>query len=191
MSESNQYLILIRHSRSQPIPGVDAQRWPLAAEGQERAAALAPRLAPYRPGVIFSSYERKAVQTAQIMAEALHIPYVLWPGLHEHVRTAVPYFDRATFLDLMHEFFARPDELIFGGETANEARARFEHALDDLLGSYPRRTIAAVSHGTVLSLFLAPLARRQPFDLWQRLGEPAYAALQLPSRELLELAETV
>lgn len=188
---ADQYLILIRHSQSQPIPGVDAQRWPLAAEGQERAAALAPRLDRYGPGVIFSSYERKAVQTAQIVAKGLHIPYVLWPGLHEHVRTAVPYFDRATFLGLIQDFFARPDELIFGGETANQTLSRFEQALDDLLGSYPRRTIAAISHGTVLSLYLAPFAHRDAFELWQRLGEPAYAVLQLPSFELVKLVESL
>jgi broad specificity phosphatase PhoE len=188
---AEQYLILIRHSQSQPIPGVDAQRWPLAPEGQGRAAALAPRLARYQPGVVFSSYERKAVQTAQIVAEGLHIPYVLWPGLHEHVRTAVPYFDRATFLNLVQDFFARPDELIFGSESANQTLTRFEDALDDLVSSYPRRTIAAVSHGTVLSLYLAPVAGRDPFEFWQSLGEPAFAVLRLPSFELVELVESL
>jgi broad specificity phosphatase PhoE len=187
---SEHHLILIRHSQSLPLQGIDAQRWPLAPEGEERAAALAPRIAPYAPGLVFASYERKAVQTAQILAEALHVPYVLWPGLHEHVRTAVPYFDRTTFLNLVEEFFTRPDDLIFGGETANGAHRRFRAALDDLLGAYPGRTIAAVSHGTVLSLFLAPRAGLDPFTLWQRLGEPAYAVLQLPSLDLVELVES-
>jgi broad specificity phosphatase PhoE len=189
MQDDERYLILIRHSQSQPLPGIDAQRWPLAVEGRERAAALPPRLAPYRPGIIFSSYERKAVQTAQVVAHALTLPYVLWPGLHEHDRTAIPYYDRETFLTLVQRFFDRPDELIFGHESASAALNRFQLALDDLLDAYPRRTVAAVSHGTVLTLFLAPRAKVDPFRLWQRMGQPAFAVLQRPGLELVEMVE--
>ena len=188
---SDSYLILIRHSVSQPVNGIDAQRWPLAAEGKERAAALAPRIAPYHPQIIFTSYERKAVQTAEMIAGELKVPYVLWPGLHEHDRTAIPYYDRATFLGLVQDFFNRPDELVFGLETATAALARFRAALDDLLDAYPNRTIAAVSHATVLTLLLAPLSGADPFTFWDRLGMPAYAVLQRPGLELVELVETV
>lgn len=186
---TDSYLILIRHSQSQPVTGIDAQRWPLAEEGKERATAIAPRIAPYKPAIVFCSYERKAVQTAQIVAEELHVPYVLWPGLHEHDRTAIPFYDRATFLQLVRDFFARPDELVFGLETASGALARFQAALDDLLDAYPGRTIAAVSHGTVLTLLLAHRAGVAPFAFWERLGMPAYAILQRPNLELVELVE--
>lgn len=189
MADDEQYLILIRHSQSQPVEGVDAQRWGLSAEGLEQTSVLAPRLAPYRPSIIFSSYERKAVQTAEAVAKALDVPVVLWPGLHEHERTAVPYFDRETFLALVHRFFERPDELVFGQESAERALTRFKNALYDLLDAYPRRTVAVVSHGTVLTLLLAPLVGVAPFAFWERLGMPAYAVLSRPSLELVEMVE--
>jgi len=191
MPDDDQYLILIRHCTSQPVDGVDAQRWPLAPEGVKQAEALAPRLAPYRPSIIFSSYERKAVQTAEVIARALDLPYVLWPGLHEHDRTAIPYYDRDTFLELVHRFFEQPDALVFGHETATRALTRFQTALHDLMSAYPQRTVGVVSHGTVLTLLLAPLSGIDPFTLWDRLGMPAYAVLTRPSLELVELVEMI
>jgi len=191
MPDDDQYLILIRHCTSQPVDGVDAQRWPLAPEGVKQAEALAPRLAPYRPSIIFSSYERKAVHTAEVIARALDLPYVLWPGLHEHDRTAIPYYDRDTFLELVHHFFEQPDALVFGHETATRALTRFQTALHDLMSAYPQRTVGVVSHGTVLTLLLAPLSGIDPFTLWDRLGMPAYAVLTRPSLELVELVEMI
>jgi broad specificity phosphatase PhoE len=191
MADDEAYVILVRHSTSQPVEGLDAQRWSLSPEGLEQAKALAPHLVPYRPSIVFSSYERKAVQTAEIIAGALDVPHVLWPGLHEHERTAVPYFDRQTFLALVRRFFDRPDELVFGQETAERALTRFQTALYDLLDAYPRRSLAVVSHGTVLTLLLAPMLGVAPFALWDRLGMPAYAVLTRESLELVEMVEKV
>lgn len=189
MPDDEQYLILIRHGQSQPVEGVDAQRWGLSAEGLEQSQALASRLGPYAPSIVFSSYERKAVQTAEVVARGLDVPHVLWPGLHEHMRTAVPYFDRETFLALVRRFFARPGELVFGQESAEQALTRFQTALYDLMDAYPRRTVAVVSHGTVLTLLLAPLVGEDPYTFWERLGMPAYAVLTRPALEVAEMVE--
>ena len=142
-------------------------------------------------GIVLPGTAKEKPQTAEVIARALDLPYVLWPGLHEHDRTAIPYYDRDTFLELVHRFFEQPDALVFGHETATRALTRFQTALHDLMSAYPQRTVGVVSHGTVLTLLLAPLSGIDPFTLWDRLGMPAYAVLTRPSLELVELVEMI
>jgi hypothetical protein len=43
-----------------------------------------------------------------------------------------------------------------------------------------------VSHGTVLSLYLAPILQREPYELWRTWGMPAYVVLSLPDMQVVE-----
>jgi broad specificity phosphatase PhoE len=75
---------------------------------------------------------------------------------------------------------ARPAERIFGEESADEAHARFTAALDDVLAAHPWETVAVVTHGTVLALWVARRAQRDAFALWSSLAMPAFVVLTRP-----------
>jgi broad specificity phosphatase PhoE/GNAT superfamily N-acetyltransferase len=185
------WLILGRHSLPEFRSDVPASRWRLSAEGRERCLLLARRLAPYGLSAVLSSVEPKAVETAQIVARELGLPCEAVEGLHEHDRGNVVGLDVAQFHDAVARLFAQPDELVFGRETAEEARLRFAAALDGVLARYAEANVAVIAHGTVLSLTLAHVAGLDAYAFWQRLGLPCFVVLSRPELRLVTLVEEV
>ncbi|MBI3914623.1 MAG: histidine phosphatase family protein [Chloroflexi bacterium] len=184
-------LILIKHSLPKIDPRVPAREWHLSDEGRARCAPLAQKLATYSLDRVVASIEPKAKETAQIVAAHLGIPVEAADGLHEHLRVSIGYTRQAEFERAVAGFFARPGELVFGEETADAAHARFASALARELEKYPRENLAIVSHGTVMSLFIARANGMDAFDLWKRLGLPAMAILSSDNLAIQELVEKI
>jgi broad specificity phosphatase PhoE len=111
--------------------------------------------------------------------------------LHEHERSGVGWIDREHFEAQVAEFFRRPGALVFGGETADQAHARFAAAIAALTVHYPARSLAVVAHGTVISLFVARSTGVEPFPLWSRLGLPSFVVLSSPEMGLVSVVEGV
>jgi broad specificity phosphatase PhoE len=182
-------LILVKHSLPEIEPGQNPHEWQLGEEGRKRSKALAGLLAAYAPQAIISSLEPKAHQTAEIVARQLRLPIETLPGLEEHARRQEPFEDKQCFQEKVAELFAHPEERVYGEETAEEARGRFMRAAESALSAHPHQTIAIIAHGTVISLFVARIARIDPYPLWQRLGLPSFVVLSRPELALLEVKE--
>jgi broad specificity phosphatase PhoE len=177
-------LIFIRHSIPEIVPELPANQWRLSPEGRQRCLPLADNLASRQPELIFSSFEPKAVETAQIVAEQLGLPTAPYSGLHEHERRSVSYTTKSEFEAAVARLFAQPDELVFGEETANQVLGRFSQAVETLRAQHPDKRLAIVSHGTVISLFVDQTCQIEAFDFWKRLGMPALVAISPPEPEL-------
>lgn len=174
-------LILIKHARPHILPAEPATRWSLGDEGRRQCAALASALAPWKPELLIASEEPKSAETAQQTAQFLNAPWRTAPGLHEHDRSTAPYIaDDTAFRARIKELFARPDELILGGETAHAALTRFTLALDAALATTTERSVAVVTHGTVISLYVAHRFGMDGYHLWWRLGLPALVVTDAP-----------
>jgi broad specificity phosphatase PhoE len=184
-------LILIRHSQSQPEPDRPASQWPLTAEGRRRCIALAERLAAGAPDVIVTSRERKAGETGTLVAARMRLPIAVADGLHEHQREHAGWLTNPAFEQAVAAFFTRPDELVFGEETASQAGARFDAAVRGVLATRPGQNVAIVSHGTVITLFVAQHAGVAPRPFWKRLGMPAIVIFSLFDLRLLEVIERI
>jgi broad specificity phosphatase PhoE len=178
------------------MPQVDvetpAHEWRLRPEGVAGASVLAERLirADYRPSKIVASLEPKATQTGSIMAERLRLPFAMVEGLHEHDRRAVGFLGAETFAARMRDVFAHPDQVVFGTESASAALARFTRAVDGVVRE-ETGDVVIVSHGTVMSLFVASRARVDASELWATLGLPSYVSLELPSHRIIEIVPTI
>jgi broad specificity phosphatase PhoE len=185
-------LLLIRHSQTKQAPEVSSHNWLLTIEGQQRCKALAEKLAPYRLTDIFTSTEGKAAQTGKLAAKYLGIRCQTAPDLHEHKRDNVGYFPTVeAFENAVVDLFRQPDKLVFGQETANQALARFTGGLVRLIERRPAGNLAVVSHGTVISLFVAAHADIDVAEFWMRLGMPALVTFSLPGFSLLEVTDLV
>ncbi len=182
----NKYLILIKHSVPEVVENTPAREWHLSEDGKLRAERLAKRLIAYQPEVLFSSVEPKAKETAEMIA-ALHNLHVHFAeNLREHDRSNAPYLSKAEFQNAVREFFANPEMLMFGNETANQSYDRFSKAIHALLEAHKDRTIAVVSHGTVISLFISHLFNTSGYFLWKELGLPSFIVLDMNSNTLIE-----
>ncbi|MCO5206000.1 MAG: histidine phosphatase family protein [Anaerolineae bacterium] len=180
----------MRHSNSQPVAGVPAHDWQLSAEGENRAIQLADVLRPYRPNVIVTSTEPKAVRTGELLADALGVTFASSdPAFNEHERSRVPWFDSVeAFHAAVADFFAHPDQVVLGSESADTAQRRFTDGVERLLGQQSVSRVAVVTHGTVMALFAAPFAGITPHELWlriQQFGMPAYLVIDWYDKKLV------
>jgi broad specificity phosphatase PhoE len=187
-------LFLIRHAAPAKNPALPAREWSLSPTGRADAERLAEILTPFAPAMIIpgvpaaiiTSDELKARQTAQPLADRLGMTVEVMAGLHEHERRTVGYLDDETFQATMARFFAEPDTLVFGEETASQALARFSRAVEDALARHPEGDIAIFTHGTVMSLFVAAHSIIKPMDFWWHLHLPAWVIFAVPEFTLLD-----
>lgn len=170
-------LILVRHSAPLIDPALPARDWVLSAEGQAAAAALAMRLVDRGIGAMISSDEPKARQTGEAIAAALQMPLALDKDLREHERVNVGYLPRSEFEAGIARFFARPGELTFGDETADQVFSRFSAAVKRGMERHGG-TLALVTHGTALTLYLARQTGIAPLPFWHSLTLPMAIELE-------------
>ncbi|CAG0954495.1 partial 2,3-bisphosphoglycerate-dependent phosphoglycerate mutase, partial [Anaerolineae bacterium] len=120
------------------------------------------------------------------VARRLGKPFEIGEGLHEHDRRNVPFMPLEQLEARVAEFFAKPNELVLGNETADAAHTRFANALERVLEKHPDKDIAVVAHGTVIALFIAR-TNVMPFEFWKRLGLPSIVVLSpLPNPPLIK-----
>ncbi len=178
-------LLLVRHAQSQLTPGIAPSVWTLTNEGRTRAAQFASLLDEWQPAIIITSEEPKALATGEILGKALNVPVRPHPGLFEHRRPAFETpFSEEEFVLKVEQLFDKPDELVFGEETGNEALERFESGIREVL-EQTEGNVAVVSHGTVMALFVA---KYNPVDVkafWRSLAMPDLVILDAFDAKLL------
>jgi broad specificity phosphatase PhoE len=174
------------------VSGLPANQWRLSDAGRLRCKRLAERLATYDPDVIVASLEPKAIETGQIVADVLSKPFETAENLHEHDRSNVgPLDTKEQFEAGVAGVFENPQKLIFGRETADDAHRRFAEAVAGVIGKYASGNLAVVTHGTVMTLFVARAAGLDSFPFWKRLGLPSFVVLSLPGFGLLTVVGDV
>ena len=161
-------LILVRHGRPVIDPDAPPTTWPLCPEGREAVARLAERIAAYAPAAVASSPEPKAAETAEIIAAALGLKVELDAGLHEHKRPALAFGTEEAFRARIAQVFAEPTKPAPGGESVEQACERLAKAIAE----HPARPLVAVTHGTVLSHYVARRLDLDAHDLWRSLHTP-------------------
>lgn len=179
-------LYLIKHAQPDIQPLIPANGWHLSESGRQSCSSLLEQLADQDIKTIFSSSEPKAVETAEIIAAGLSLPFEIQPGLHEHDRSNTPYFKSKTvFENQVRDFFNNPASLVMGKETALQAFLRFKQAIDQIIMTNANQNIAVVSHGTVITLLVSYYNRTEPFNFWHSLALPSITVLQLPDFNLI------
>lgn len=145
-------LIFITH----PDVDIDPERaipdWGLNATGRARARAFASSPILSRVTAIWSSTERKAVETAECLASPRGLTVRTNAELGENDRSATGFLPRETFEAAADEFFARPDESFRGWERAIDAQDRITSAARSIVAQHEHGDLALVSHGAVGTL---------------------------------------
>ncbi|MBX9469583.1 MAG: phosphoglycerate mutase family protein [Rhizobium sp.] len=159
--------LYITHPQVQIDPEVPVPDWGLSAVGRARAEACAARPWVRQLSRIVSSGERKAIETAEILASAAGLQIEIERSTHENDRSATGFLAPPDFEKAADWFFAHPRKSYHGWERAADAQARIVGAVTQILESHdPRRPIAFVGHGgvgTLLKCHLSglPISRNQ------------------------------
>lgn len=172
-------VIFLRHAHTQKDQNKNAKTWILSEEGKKQAQDFVLDPIVKSIDVIYSSDEEKSVLTATPVAEKLGKKITRIAGFDEVKRG-----DRF----LSDEEFKKEKQLQLedwnhqaqGGETGNEAIARFEKSLSEIVERHPGETILVISHGTVLNLYFAKItnSKDQIFYRWQQTKFCSYGIVE-------------
>ena len=137
----------VRIDPTAPVPA-----WGLSDIGRRRTEALAAAGCLAGTGLIVSSGERKAVETASIIARTLSLDVEVREDMHENDRSATGYLPPAEFEATADQFFARPNESIRGWERAIAAQRRIVAEVYSVLARDVPGNVLFVGHGAVGAL---------------------------------------
>src|SRR5688572_1993598 len=189
-------LFLVRHgetdwNRSGQIMG--ERPVPLNRHGVAQAQRLAESLQGRSIEALYSSPVARAVQTADILSPALHLPVTVEGGLTE---VGVGQWEGRYWKDLTedsvrHNFYTRPQEARPpGGETLHEVQRRAVAAVERAGAGVRAGSLLFVSHADVLRAILAHYLRIDLQTAHQmRIDHASLTALEVhgPAADLLFL----
>lgn len=159
----------ISHPNVQISAEVPVPQWPLSELGRRRMQAALKQQEAWLGSIraVYSSAERKALDSAEILAGHLGLPVQVLEALGENDRSATGFLPPAEFEQVADEFFARPEQSVRGWETAVVAQARIVAAVHELARRQASRgsevdeeggAVAILSHGAVGTLLYCHLA---------------------------------
>lgn len=147
------YALYITHPQVRIDASVPVPEWGLSDTGAERAKRAFARPWARQIRQIVSSTEKKALETARILATASGIEVESVANMHENDRSATGFLPPDRFERAADWFFAHPQESFQGWERAADAQRRIVEAVTTVLARHdPSQPIAFIGHGAVGTL---------------------------------------
>lgn len=176
----------ITHPEVQIDASVPVPQWGLSERGRRRAEQAA--LLPFARtlGRIVSSDERKAMETAQLLAAPAGLSVEVMARMEENDRSGTGFLPPPEFEATADRFFAEPQVSIRGWERAIDAQSRIVSAVEAVLASHSGTPIAFIGHGgvgTLLKCALKGIAISRQED--QKAGGGHVYAFSLADRSIL------
>ena len=178
-------LVLVRHAQVRLDPELPPRLWELTAEGRTGADRLA-RLPVFAAiEAVVTSPEPKARATAEPIATTAGVELLVEQDLREAERGASPVDDRARFVAQVDAWLDGAP--VPGWEARDAAAARIVACVTRLLHQLSG-DVVLVSHGTVLSLYLAWLRGEERVALseWEAIPLPAVAGVDPAAGRIVE-----
>lgn len=165
-------LILVRHGETekntQGLLHDSFDQEVLNSKGRQQIKSTAKYLASLTPDLIFSSKERRAVESGEILSKELIIPFQEIEDLHERnwgKLSGKPWSDIKKILDpmgLAERYTYIPPE----GESWQKFEQRLIQAIKNLVSSHLNKNIVVVTHGgaiRALMPFLLNVPKEESF----------------------------
>lgn len=184
-------LVLVKHALPVLDSAVPPSHWRLSSEGEHQSRRLASRLRAYAPLRLVASPEPKALSTGQLIAAELGLKVSAAGGLKEADRLALPLMPKAEHERIVAPIFEDLHRRVLGAESGQEALTRFSAAVGTELAQTEEPNLVAITHGTVISLFVAAHNHIDGFELWKQLACPSFVVLDVPSFSLREIVSAV
>jgi len=171
-------VILVRHAMPEVQPGVASTLWGLSESSREDCVLLAHALPP-GISAIWSSDERKANETADVLGLRLGLPVHMDARFAEVDRP--PVWDR-DYREVAAAYLAGTREA--GWEKPESVAKRFAAGIESALAA-TNGDILVVNHGLAMTLWLNTAVKLEnPVSWWQSLTFPDAWRLDLEAQAL-------
>ncbi|MGY8711019.1 histidine phosphatase family protein [Bradyrhizobium sp. 18BD] len=148
----------LTHPQVQIDPDVPVPQWGLSPVGRARTEAVANASWLATTTQIISSGERKAIETAEIIAAKLGIMIEIREAMHENDRSATGFLKPTEFEAVADQLFAQPEISVRGWERAIDAQARIVREAEAVLSRNRAGDVLFVGHGAVGTLLFCHIA---------------------------------
>ena len=158
-------VILIRHAMPEVVPGVSSKLWGLSEASREDCVLLAHAL-PAGIAAIWTSDERKARETADVLALRVGLPLMIDARFAEVDRPDV--WDR-DYRDMAAGYLRGVDEP--GWEQRTAVAERFDAGIEAATAG-ATGDVVIVNHGLAMTLWLASVTQLESVTWWRSLSFP-------------------
>jgi 2,3-bisphosphoglycerate-dependent phosphoglycerate mutase len=174
-------LCLVRHAHADWSP--DSAR-PLSTRGRTSAAVLADLLAQAPIAAIYSSPERRALETIELLARRVRLEPIVVDDLRERELVVVPDVD---FEAVVEAAWLSPAIAASGCESNNVAQARGFAAIRKIISEQSGSRVVIATHGNLLALILNAFRPAFGFDFWRALTFPDAYELRFQKTTLVNV----
>ncbi|WP_306262637.1 histidine phosphatase family protein [Pararhizobium sp. IMCC21322] len=157
----------LSHPQVRVDPAVAVPDWGLSDIGRSRTESVSHSHSLQSTTSIISSSERKAVETADMLARPLKLKVQERPATHENDRSATGFLSPDVFEDTANRFFERPHQSIDGWERAIDAQGRIVTEVISAIQDHGAGDLLIVGHGgvgTLLYCYFASVPISRAFD---------------------------
>ena len=149
----------ITHPQVQIDPLIPVPEWGLSDIGRMRAKQFASLPILEATTAIISSAEKKAIETAEIVSDAIDVSIEVREKTHENDRSATGFLEPNEFELVADNFFAHPRTSIRGWERAIDVQSRIVQEVEQTVERHAQGDLLMVGHGAVGTLLYCHLAR--------------------------------
>ncbi|AHD10858.1 histidine phosphatase family protein [Phaeobacter gallaeciensis] len=171
MQLTPQTAIYVTHPQVIVDTQVQVTEWQLSVLGAERVDQLAKRVAALSstcPVAVVCSGERKAIETAKPLANALGVDLEQRHHTHENDRSSTGFLPPDAFERQADAFFANPARSVRGWETAQNAQARILREMVAAEADHEGCALIICGHGAVGTLLYCALAGQKIDRRWDQ-----------------------
>jgi len=159
-------LCLVRHAHADW--SLDSAR-PLSPRGHASAVVLADLLAQTAVAAIYSSPERRALETIELLARRVQREPIVLDDLRERELVVAPGSD---FEAVVQASWLSPTTAASGGESNDVAQARGLAAIRRIISEQSGLRVVVALHGNLLTLILNGFRPTFGFDFWRSMTFP-------------------
>lgn len=151
----------LTHPQVSIDPDIPVPDWGLSEIGRQRTLAFCRSEAVRKTRSIYSSAERKALDTANLLAAECRLEVNVCALTHENDRSATGFLHPEEFETVANQFFAAPNLSVRGWEKAVDAQTRIVKEAKRIMQQASDGDILMVGHGGVGTLLYCNLAGLQ------------------------------
>jgi broad specificity phosphatase PhoE len=176
-------LTLVRHAHPDRPEDATGRLDPgLSGTGRSQALAVAERLAHQSWDALYTSPQRRSLETAAAVGAAVDLEPIVDEGLAEF-DFGRPYIHLENLMEAGNEVMAafRREDFSAYGTDADTIRRTAVTAVEGIIADHPGQRVVVVSHGTVINAFLGSFLDSRPLVF----HHPAYTGVSsvLASRD--------